>query len=515
MGAAALKPEGQTERPATSATPDVDVAIVGAGLSGIGMAAHMQMMCPGSSYAILERREQIGGTWDLFRYPGIRSDSDMHTLGFIFEPWKHEKSIADGPAILEYLNRIADERGIRPHIRFGTKVLSADWDSARALWTVMTEDEAGTRRSVTARLLYLGSGYYDYDTPHDAQFAGREDFRGTIIHPQFWPSHLDYAGKRVVVIGSGATAVTIVPSMTHKAAHVTMLQRTPTWYAIRPARDALANALRRILPEKVAYAITRFKNVRLQNLVFKRARSQPEKVKDYLTKKIKAALGDKYDAKTFTPPYDPWDQRLCLVPDADMFEAIKAGKADIVTDHIDRFDATGIQLKSGRHLDADVIITATGLRLTMGGKIALSLDGVPMNFADHFYYKGCMFSNVPNLVAVFGYLNASWTLRADLISDYACRLLNTMKAKGAHVATPVLAADHGLVEDNVFDFSSGYLQRALTIMPKSAAALPWRLNQDYVYDKAWMKASPIEDGILALGRAQPAAQAQPQLEAAE
>lgn len=328
-----------------AATPDVDVLIVGAGISGIGMAAHMKMLCPDRSFAIVERRAQIGGTWDLFRYPGVRSDSDMHTLGFVFEPWKHEKSIADGPAILEYLNRIADERDIRRHIRFDSKVLSADFDSEAAHWVVTVEGPDGERRRLTARWLYLGSGYYDYDTPYEAHFEGRADFRGQIIHPQFWPENFDYSGKRVVVIGSGATAVTIVPSMADTAAHVTMLQRTPTWYGIRPARDAIANFLRKILPEELAYRITRFKNVRLQNLVFKRARTQPEKVKQFLTKRIKAALGDKYDEKAFTPPYNPWDQRLCLVPDADLFEAIKAGKASVVTDHIDRFDATGIKLK--------------------------------------------------------------------------------------------------------------------------------------------------------------------------
>ncbi|MBB4613096.1 flavin-containing monooxygenase [Novosphingobium taihuense] len=495
--------------------PDVDVLIVGAGISGIGMAAHMKMLCPDRSFAIIERRAQVGGTWDLFRYPGVRSDSDMHTLGFIFEPWKHEKSIADGPAILDYLNRIVDERDIRRHIRFDSKVVSADFDSETAHWVITLEGSDGQRSRVTAGWIYLGSGYYDYDKPYEAQLEGREDFKGEIIHPQFWPENLDYTGKRVVVIGSGATAVTIVPSMAAKAAHVTMLQRTPTWYGIRPARDALANFLRKILPEELAYRITRWKNVRLQNLVFKRARTKPEQVKQFLTKRIKAALGDKYDEKAFTPPYDPWDQRLCLVPDADLFEAIKVGKASVVTDHIDRFDATGIKLKSGKHLDADVIVTATGLKMVMAGKIAISVDGVPVDFADRYYYKGVMFSNVPNLAAVFGYLNASWTLRADINARYICDVLNAMKARGVEVAVPSLAPNHHLDEDNIYDFSSGYIERARHLLPKSASDMRWRLNQDYVRDVAWMRQDPIEDGVLQFGHPRPTTIHKEQMEVAE
>lgn len=495
--------------------PDVDVLIVGAGISGIGMAAHMKMLCPDRSFAIIERRAQIGGTWDLFRYPGVRSDSDMHTLGFIFEPWKHEKSIADGPAILEYLNRIVDERDIRRNIRFESKVVSADFDGETAHWVVTLEGSDGQRSRVTAGWMYLGSGYYDYDKPYEAQFEGREDFKGEIIHPQFWPENLDYTGKRVVVIGSGATAVTIVPSMADKAAHVTMLQRTPTWYITRPAKDAIANFLRKILPEKLAYRITRFKNVRLQNLLFKRARNQPDKVREFLTKRLRQVLGDKFDEKAFTPPYDPWDQRLCLVPDADLFEAIKAGKASVVTDHIDRFDATGIKLKSGKHLDADVIVTATGLKMVMAGKIAISVDGVPVDFADRYYYKGVMFSNVPNLAAVFGYLNASWTLRADINARYICDVLNAMKARSVEVAVPKLAPNHHLDEDNIYDFSSGYIERARHLLPKSASDMRWRLNQDYVRDVAWMRQDPIEDGVLQFGHPRPATVHKEQMEAAE
>lgn len=496
---------------------DQDVLIVGAGLSGIGMAAHLQMHSPDRSFALVERRANLGGTWDLFRYPGIRSDSDMHTLGFVFEPWRHEKSIADGPSILEYLNRIVDERGIREHIRFNNKVVGADWDSAAARWTVTMEDDKGAISTTTARWLYLGSGYYDYDEPFDANFTGREDFAGQIIHPQFWPKDFDYSGKKVVVIGSGATAVTIVPSMADKAAHVTMLQRTPTWYAIRPAKDGFANFLRKILPEKTAYRLTRFKNIRLQDIVFRRAREKPEKVADFLTKKLKQALGDRYDPVAFTPPYNPWDQRLCLVPDADFFEAMKAGKASVVTDHIERFDKTGIQLKSGQHLDADVIITATGLKLAVAGKIPVRVDGEPVAWNEHFYYKACMFSNVPNFSVVFGYLNASWTLRADIVSEYVCRVLNHMRDTGTTVATPLLADPTSLTEENIFDFSSGYIQRALHIMPKNADKLPWRLSQNYVQDRIDMRTGPVDDGVLKFGKAVSVSKgaSAPALEAAE
>lgn len=481
-------------------SPDIDVAIVGAGISGIGMAAHLRMHCPERTFAVLEGRANLGGTWDLFRYPGIRSDSDMHTLGFDFEPWREEKAIADGASILDYLNRVVDDRGLRGHIRFGTRVVSADWNSASARWVLVLQGQDGQRRRLTARFLYLGSGYYDYDQAHDAAIAGADSFEGRVVHPQFWPEDLDYAGKRVIVIGSGATAVTVVPAMARTAAHVTMLQRTPTWYIIRPAIDRLANTLRRFLPERIAYAITRLRNVRMQRLLFQRARQAPGPVKAWLSHKVREALGDKYEAGAFTPPYGPWEQRLCLVPDADLFEAIRAGRASVVTDHIDRIDKTGVALRSGRHIDADVIVTATGLKLVSAGKIALSVDGVPVDLADHYWYKGCMFSNIPNLALVFGYLNASWTLRADLDADYVCRLLNHMRRTGVDSATPVLPADAALEEDNVFDFSSGYIERSRALLPKSACAMPWRLSQDYVADRAWMKASPVDDGIMRFDR---------------
>lgn len=474
-----------------------DVLIVGAGISGIGMAAHLEAQCPGKTYAILEMRERLGGTWDLFRYPGVRSDSDMHTLGFVFEPWRHEKSIADGPAILEYLDRIVDERGIREHIRFGLRVETANFDSASARWIVTVVTAEGERKRLTGNWLYLGSGYYDYDEPYDPGFELGE-FAGTVVHPQFWPEDLAYEGKHVVVIGSGATAVTIVPAMADKAAQVTMLQRTPTWMFSRPAKDRLANLLRKFLPEDLAYRITRWKNVLLQDVGFKRARTKPEKVKEFLTKKMRENLGEKYDEAAFTPPYDPWDQRLCLVPDADLFEAIKRGRAQVVTGRIARFAEQAVVLEDGREIPADILVTATGLKLAIAGKIAVSVDGEPVDFAKAYYYKGCMFSNLPNLAVVFGYLNASWTLRADLNAAYVCDVLNAMDAKGADIAVPTLskAEEEALEDDDIFDFSSGYIQRSKAIMPKNAVNFPWRLNQDYRVDRKQMKSDPIEDGIL-------------------
>lgn len=497
--------------------PDFDVLIVGAGISGIGMAAHMTAKSPHHSYAIVERRENLGGTWDLFRYPGIRSDSDMHTLGFDFEPWRHEKSIADAPSILEYLNRIVDERGIRQNIRFGHKVISADFREDEARWHVEMEKDDGSRTHLTANFLYLGSGYYDYDEPYDPGFELGE-FEGQVIHPQFWPEDLDYTGKKVVVIGSGATAVTIVPSMADKAAHVTMLQRTPTWMFARPAKDAIANFLRKVLPEKLAYRITRFKNIKMQDFSFKMARNKPQKVKDALYKGIEKALGPGYDKASFTPPYDPWDQRLCLVPDDDLFKAMKAGKASVVTGHIAAFEKGGVRLQSGDLIEADIVITATGLKLAVAGKIAISHNGQPVQFHERYYYKGCMFSNLPNLAVVFGYLNASWTLRADINSDYVCRVLNHMRATGTEIATPVLteADEAKIVEDDIFDFSSGYIQRGKAIMPKNAVAYPWRLNQEYVIDRKRMASDPVLDGLLTFTRAGANAQhAEEQLEAAE
>ncbi len=494
----------------------VDVLIVGAGISGIGMAVHLRDKCPGKSFAIVERRDDIGGTWNLFQYPGIRSDSDMHTLGFKFEPWTEQKAIADGPSIMKYLHRIKAKHDLEKHIHFGHKVLSASWSSEDARWTVTAERSDGSHVTMHANFLYMGAGYYDYDNPYDAQIEGLSNFKGAVVHPQFWPKDFDYAGKKVVVIGSGATAVTIVPVLAEKASHVTMLQRTPTWYASAPSKDRLANFLRRILPEKLAYRITRWKNVKLQDVGFRMARDKPEKVIAKLEKPMKKDLGDKYVKEDYTPPYGPWEQRLCLVPDGDMFKAIAAGKADLKTGHIDTVTETGIKLKSGETLDADVIITATGLKLAVAGKVAFEVDGKPVHWPDHYYYKGCMFSDIPNLAIVFGYLNASWTLKADIVSEYVCRVLGHMDATSTRIANPVLTTE--LEQEELFDFSSGYLTRSLSELPRNSTVMPWRLNQNYLFDRNILLNDPVDDGVIQFygpNSQRAADDSEPALEAAE
>ncbi|MFB0612746.1 flavin-containing monooxygenase [Aurantiacibacter poecillastricola] len=475
---------------------DTDICIIGAGISGISMAAHIGMICPERSYTILERREQIGGTWDLFRYPGVRSDSDMHTLGFNFEPWRHENAIADGTNILEYLNRIADERGIREYIRFGQEVLSADWDSQRACWTITARGSDGRESVTTARWLYFASGYYDYDNPYDAQIAGIENFGGEVVHPQFWPENLDYAGKDVVVIGSGATAVTLVPAMAESAKSVTMLQRTPTWMGAGPRQDIWSQRFLRWFPETFAYRLTRWKNIALRAYFFGLSRRNPGKVADMLRGRLKDELGSKYDPKHFEPPYNPWQQRLCLVPDGDLFEAMKAGKASIVTDRIAGFDESGIKLESGDRLSADIVITATGLKLVLAGKVEVSLDGEPVEWTDHFFYRGTMFSNLPNLSFVFGYLNASWTLRADSNARYACEVISEMYRRGADVAVPELLPEDEPEPVEPWDYTSGYLNRAKDLMPKVAAERPWTLAHDYLADRRDFVQRPVADGVL-------------------
>jgi len=482
---------------------DVDVLIVGAGLSGIGAAVQIKQQCPGKSWAIIEGRGAIGGTWDLFRYPGIRSDSDMYTLGYRFKPWKAAKAIADGPSIRSYIRETADEHGITPHIRFNHKVTDAAWDSEAARWTVTASTPDGPT-TLTARFLYMCSGYYNYGEGHRPRWEGEAEFTGQIIHPQFWPEQLDYKGKRVVIIGSGATAVTLVPEMAKQAAHVTMLQRTPTWMVSRPSSDAIANLLKAILPAQLAYDIVRWKNVTFGQWFYRQTRERPGKVREQLLKRLAKLLPADYDLEThFTPGYNPWDQRLCLVPDADLFTAIKAGSASIVTDQILRLEAAGIRLKSGALLPADIIVTATGLKLEAVGGMRISVDGIPRRTADSLAYKGMMYSGIPNLFQSFGYINASWTLRSDLIADYVCRLINHMDARGVEIATPTPAADV-TPERLAMDLQSGYVQRGADALPRSGNRAPWVVTANYKYDRAELLDGPVANELQLSRAAAPA-----------
>ncbi len=468
-----------------------DTLIVGAGLSGIGAAVHHSCDCPNRSFVILEARERIGGTWDLFRYPGIRSDSDMHTLGYDFKPWTDGKAIADGPAILKYIKETAAEYGIQDHIRYSAKVVSVDWKAAHAHWVVTYADAAGKTSNLTANFIISAAGYYKYDEGYTPHFEGREDFKGDIIHPQHWPEGYATAGKKIVVIGSGATAVTLVPSLADTADHVTMLQRSPTWIASRPDVDKIADVLRKILPEKTAYKLTRAKNIIYTRYVYNMAQKNPKKMGDYLLKLIRKELGENFDVEThFTPTYNPWDQRLCLVPNSDLFKSMKAGDASVVTDHIDRFVPEGILLKSGKVLEADLIVTATGLNVVVAGETDISIDGVPQHMGDKFGYHGLMFSDLPNMVSIFGYTNASWTLRADLISRFGCRLMNYMDEHDLDAVTPRAPAD--LVPRQWIDFEAGYITRVADQLPKQGDRDPWQNRQDYKFDKEVLMKSALE-----------------------
>ncbi|WP_421737057.1 flavin-containing monooxygenase [Caulobacter sp.] len=476
-------------------TQHFDVLIVGAGLSGIGAGYHLQANCPGKTYAILEGRAAIGGTWDLFRYPGIRSDSDMYTLGYSFKPWRQAKAIADGPSILNYVRETAAEHGIDRHIRYGHHVKRASWSSDTATWTVEAE-HVGKIVSLTCNFLYMCAGYYDYAAGYTPDFAGVETFKGRIVHPQHWPADLDYAGKKVVVIGSGATAVTLVPEMAKTASHVTMLQRSPTYVVSRPAEDGVANWLRAKLPAMTAYGITRWKNVLMQMLFFNIARKKPEKTKAQLIELVRGHLGPDYDVEThFTPSYNPWDQRLCLVPDADLFDALKSGSASVVTDHIDTFTPTGLKLKSGQTLEADVVVTATGLQMQLLSGMEIVVDGKVADLSKSMSYKGMMFSDVPNLASAFGYTNASWTLKADLTSEYVCKLLNHMDRNGLAFCVPRLD-ESGMEVEPWLDFSSGYVQRAMAKFPKQGKKKPWKAYQNYALDLMALKLGRVDDGAM-------------------
>ncbi len=474
----------------------VDVLIVGAGISGISMAWHLQQMSPGRSFRLVEARDTFGGTWSLFRYPGIRSDSDMHTLGYRFRPWTRAKAIADGPSILEYLGEAIDDYKLKDRITYGRKAVRAAWDSAAARWTVDLQARDGSVVQQSCQWLAMATGYYNYDKGFRPSFANEEAFRGRIVHPQHWPDDLDYAGKRVVVIGSGATAVTLVPEMAKTAAGVTMLQRSPTYVVSRPAADGIANALRKVLPERTAYAVTRWKNVALQQFFFRMARNKPAKVKEKMLKMVRDQLPQGYDVEThFTPRYNPWDQRVCLVPDADLFESIKSGRSAVVTGHIDRFTETGILLQSGKHLDADIIVTATGLDLQLMSDIELVIDGRRHDVTQSMFYKAMMFSGVPNLSYFFGYTNASWTLKADLTAEYTCRLLNHLSATDTAIACPRIT-DASVTETPFLDFSSGYVTRSMHKFPKQGDRHPWKVEQKYTVDLKALRYGPLEDGAM-------------------
>ena len=478
--------------PTSQEREHVNVLIVGAGLSGIGAAVHLQQNCPGKSYAILESREAIGGTWDLFRYPGIRSDSDMYTLGYSFKPWNDEDSIAAGEKIRSYIRETAREYRVEDKIRFGHKVLSVDWSSADALWTVRAE-HGGETFELTCDFFYGCTGYYRYDEGYTPEFEGRERFKGEIVHPQHWPEDLDYRGKRVVVIGSGATAVTLIPAMAPEVEHITMLQRSPGYVVTLPGQDPIAKGLRRFLPDKAVYGIVRWKNVLGQMAFYQLSRRAPRFARKLIRRGVERQLPEGYDIdRDFEPKYNPWDERVCLVPGGDLFKALRSGRAEVVTDRIETFTERGLKLTSGRELEADIIVTATGLNLLVFGGIEVSVDGATRPFSDLVGYKGAMFGGVPNLAIALGYTNASFTLKCDLVSQYLCRLLNYMDAHGYKVATPrEPGPGHG--REPFIDLKSGYVLRSIDQLPKQGESQPWRAHQNYALDIRLFNHGPLDE----------------------
>jgi cation diffusion facilitator CzcD-associated flavoprotein CzcO len=478
-------------------TPYTDVLIVGAGISGIGAACHLARSCPGKSVTIIERRRAIGGTWDLFRYPGIRSDSDMYTFGFNFRPWIDTKVLADGPAIREYVRDTAREFGIQDKIRFGVRVTKASWSSDTDLWTVDTRDEGtGETAQWTTRYLMACTGYYDYDNGYRPNFPGEDRFQGTLVHPQHWPENLDYRGKKVVIIGSGATAVTLMPAMTQDAAHVTMLQRSPTYIVSLPARDKISAALQRVLPVEVVYKLARMRNIAVQRLIYGLAKARPSAVRGLVARGVKRELGEQVDMRDFTPKYDPWDQRLCVVPDGDLFRSLRGGKAEIVTDVIDAVTETGLRLACGRHLEADIIVTATGLNVQLLGGATLEVDGEAVPVAERVTYKGVLLESVPNATLVFGYINASWTLKADIAAEYTCRLINYMDRHGYTRAVAHAPAGEGTDISVMGALQSGYVQRGNDRLPRQGTHGPWRVTNNYLRDVPMLRRAPIDDGLL-------------------
>jgi monooxygenase len=473
-----------------------DVLVIGAGLSGIGAACHLVRKRPKTSFAILEARNAIGGTWDLFRYPGIRSDSDMSTFGYAFRPWDDSKAIADGPSILRYLAETARAYGVDRHIRFGLKVVRASWRSEDARWALDVDGPDGEKLEFSCNFLFLCTGYYEYEAGYMPSWSGMERFAGHVVHPQKWPEDLRYDGKRVVVIGSGATAVTIVPAMAAKAAHVVMLQRSPTYVVARPAEEAIADRLRQWLPTRLAHAAVRWKNILLQVYLYRLSRRKPAAVRAQIIKLAQAEIGPEFNAaEYFNPRYAPWDQRMCIVPDGDLFAAMRAGKASIINGEIETFTETGLRLTSGQEITADIIVTATGLKVRLMGGVAVEVDGAAVDIASTTAYKGVMFSDIPNLASIFGYTNASWTLKSDLIAEYVCRLLSHMDRRGYAICTPRLG-DVAIAEGPTLPLTSGYIERARHLLPKQGKRKPWRVNQNYALDVMALRFGAIEDGAL-------------------
>ncbi|WP_007023412.1 flavin-containing monooxygenase [Saccharomonospora iraqiensis] len=478
-----------------TAPEHVDVLIVGAGLSGIGAAHHLRSQLPGHTFTLLEARDALGGTWDLFRYPGVRSDSDMQTLGYRFRPWRRSRALADGPSILRYLRDTATEAGIDRHIRYRHRVVHASWSSDDALWTVEAEHD-GTTVRFTARFLHVCSGYYRYDAGYFPEFPGLERFRGTVVHPQEWPEDLDHTGQRIVVVGSGATAVTLVPALADKAAHVTMLQRSPTYILSLPSEDRLAGLLHRVVGPRAAYPVVRWKNIAVSTLLYQLSRRRPELVRRLIRKATIRQLPAGYDVDThFRPDYDPWDQRLCFVPDGDLFTAVRRGTASVVTDHIEEFTASGLRLRSGAELEADTVVVATGLRLLPLGGMRLTVDGSEVRLPETMAYKGMMLSGVPNFAFTVGYTNASWTLKADLVSGYVVRLLRHLDRHGYRRCVPV-NDDPSVTARPLLDFDAGYVRRAIDEFPRAGSRQPWRLGMSYAHDLVTLGHRRLDDGIL-------------------
>lgn len=475
----------------------VDILIVGAGISGIGLAAHLSKHSPQRSFEIIERRESFGGTWDLFKYPGIRSDSDMSTFGFNFKPWKKESVLASGSAIKNYLAEVVQEFNLSSKIHFQHRVVSANYDSATRKWSVVVENAQGKKQTWIANFVLGCTGYYNYDQGFQPEFPNQEAFKGTFIHPQHWPENLDYSGKKVVIIGSGATAITLVPAMVKGGAgHVTMLQRSPTYIASVPSIDMIYSKMRKLMPEDVAYKLTRARNIGMQRGIYALAQKQPKLLKTLLLKSVQFQLKGKVDMKHFTPNYEPWDQRLCVVPDGDLFKILREGHASVETDYIEKFTETGIQLKSGKHLDADIIVSATGLNIQILGGIQATMDGKPLDTSKHMLYQGVMVSDVPNMALIIGYINASWTLKVDIAAEYICRLLNYMDQHGYDEVIPEGDATE-LLEDTVMgSLTSGYIARAADVMPKQGKHAPWKVSNNYLADRKELKTASFEDGVL-------------------